>query len=457
MAPASPMSKAAVLIVDDEKNILSSLSRALDLEGYRALVAGSAELALEKLDDADLLLLDVKLPGMSGLELLERLQADRPGLPVVMMSAHGSIQMAVEATKLGARDFVEKPLSYPKLFVTINNTLRLESLERENTALKREVEKRFELIGDSEVMSKLKDRIRVTAPTNGRVLVTGEHGTGKELVARAIHNLSNRADGPFIKVNCAAIPTDLIESELFGHEKGSFTGATATRRGKFELANGGTLFLDEIGDMRLEVQAKLLRVLQENEIERVGSSETIQVDVRVVAATNKELQREIESHAFREDLYYRLNVVPFHVPPLRERRADITLLAHYFVDQACADNNRRQKELTDGALATFETYDWPGNVRELKNIVERLVILVEGQTIDRGDVEEVLPRGAAPASATTSGDGGRLRDRLAAAERAFILEALEANTWQVAATARQLGLERSHLYKKMRLHGISRE
>jgi two-component system nitrogen regulation response regulator NtrX len=380
---------------------------------------------------------------------------------VLMMSGHASIQLAVDATRFGARDFIEKPLNYDELLLRIRNTLRLESLTRENLALKREVEKKFEIIGDSPVIRELKERIAVTASSNGRVLITGEHGTGKELVARAIHGLSKRKKAPFIKVNCAAVPTELIESELFGHEKGAFTGAIRTRPGKFEQAHTGTLFLDEIGDMRMEMQVKLLRVLQENEFERVGGSETISVDVRVLAATNQDLGREIEKGRFREDLYYRLNVVPFHVPPLRERREDIPTIAEHFARQAAAENDRRPKRLAPDALAALAAYPWPGNVRELKNIVERLVILVEDDTITAANVRAVLPAGipglAGGSVGGGSGSGKSLRDKVSAAERGFLLEALEASGWQIARTARELGLERSHLYKKMRHHGITRE
>ena len=454
------MSKARVLIVDDEKNILSSLSRALVLEDYEPVVAGSAELGLEKLaqESVDLVLLDVTLPGMDGIACLEKLHQERPELPVVMMSAHGNIQLAVEATKLGARDFVEKPLSLPKLFLTLDNTLQLESLTRENRELKRWVDQRYELVGESDAIRDLMERVRVTAPTNGRVLITGEHGTGKELVARAIHAQSRRAAAPFVKLNCAAVPTELIESELFGHEKGSFTGAVTSRRGKFELAHRGTLFLDEVGDMRLEMQAKLLRVLQENEFERVGSGETIRVDVRVLAATNKELENEIEAERFRGDLYYRLNVVPFHVPPLRDRNDDIGLLAAHFAEMACADNGVADKRFTDSALEALADYHWPGNVRELKNIVERLVILTAGASIDAGEVRDVLPAtAAAPATLARAAEATALKDKMAAAEHAFLLEGLQRNRWQIAKTARELGLERSHLYKKMKLHDIQRE
>ncbi|MEZ4364463.1 MAG: sigma-54 dependent transcriptional regulator [Kofleriaceae bacterium] len=449
------MPRSSLLVIDDEPNILTTVRRALEIEGYRVDVAGSAAAGLAKLTerDIDLVLLDVMMPGESGLDVLPKLRAAKPDTCVIMMSGNATIETAVSATKLGAYDFIEKPLSSDKLLLTVSNALSFAQLSRENARLRARAKSEYAMIGRSGAIRAIFDKVAKTAPTNGRVLITGENGTGKELVARAIHDHSKRADGPFVKLNCAAIPSELIESELFGHEKGAFTGATQQRRGKFELADGGTLFLDEIGDMNPSAQAKVLRVLQEHELERVGGAETIKVDVRVVAATNKDLPVEISAGRFREDLYYRLAVVPMELPPLRARREDVAALVEHFVEQVCAANDRRTKKVASGAMTLMMQHDWPGNVRELRNLVERLVILTgDTEGITEADVAEALPRVRAVKSAFARGTP--FRDLVAAAERDIIVAALDANEHHVSNTAKELQLERSHLYKKMRALGI---
>jgi DNA-binding NtrC family response regulator len=450
------MARASLLVIDDEPNILTSIRRALELEGYSVEVAGSGSVGLAKLAEGeiDLVLLDVVMPELDGLAVLARIRDKHPDVFVVMMSGNATIETAVSATKLGAHDFVEKPLSSDKLLLTVQNALSFSKLQREHARLSAKARADFAMVGASQAMRTIFDKIAKTAPSSGRVLITGENGTGKELVARALHDHSKRVDGPFIKVNCAAIPSELIESELFGHEKGAFTGATQKRRGKFELADGGTLFLDEIGDMTPSAQAKVLRVLQEGELERVGGDDTIKVDVRVVAATNKNLADEIAAGRFREDLFYRLNVVPIELPPLRERREDIPALVSYFVAQVCEQDDRKAKRLSQGAVSMLMQYDWPGNVRELKNSIERLVILTgEAEDIGEDDVRDALPT-LKPVS-TTYRRGTALKDLVAAAERDLVLEALAANDHHISNTARELGLERSHLYKKMKALGIN--
>ncbi len=447
------MNKATLLIVDDEPNILTSLRRALELEDFHAITARSGSLALDAvaMKAPDLVLLDVAMPEINGIEVLRRLKATWPDLPVVMMSGHSTIETAVEATKLGAQDFVEKPLSTERLLITIDNALALGRLREENARLKAARGDEGEMLGSSPVMKRVFDVIHKTAPTLGRVLITGENGTGKELVARALHEGSPRVDNPFIKVNCAAIPQDLIESELFGHEKGAFTGATRSRKGKFEVADGGTLFLDEIGDMSASAQAKVLRALQEGEIERVGGTDTLKVDVRIVAATNKKMPEEIAAGRFREDLFYRLAVVPIELPPLRERRSDIPILVEYFLGHACALHGRRLKDMDQAAVTLLMQHDWPGNVRELKNSIERLVILTDGNIHD-ADVQAILP--SVKKVQTAYRRGVALREQIAAAEREIVLGALADNAGHVSKTAEALGLERSHLYKKMKALGI---
>jgi DNA-binding NtrC family response regulator len=449
------VARSTILVIDDEPNILTTVRRALEIEGYAVEVAGNGALGLAKVGehDIDLVLLDVMMPGESGLETLPKIRVASPDTVVVMMSGNATIETAVQATKSGAHDFVEKPLSGDKLLLTVENALKFAKLRNENQKLRGRVATDFAMIGRGAAMRAIFDKVAKTAPTTGRVLITGENGTGKELVARAVHEHSKRVDGPFVKLNCAAIPSELIESELFGHEKGAFTGATQQRRGKFELADGGTLFLDEIGDMNPSAQAKVLRVLQENELERVGGGETIKVDVRVVAATNKDLQAEIAGGRFREDLYYRLAVVPIELPPLRGRREDIPQLVEHFLEQVCSDNGRRLKKLAPSAMTLVMQHEWPGNVRELKNVVERLAILTgDAEVITEADVGDALPRVKAVKAEFSRGTP--FKDLVAAAEREIIMAALDANDHHVSNTARELQLERSHLYKKMRALGI---
>ena len=445
-----------VLVVDDEKNILTSLCRMLDLEGFQPEVAGSGPIALEKLEKSpcDAVLLDVRMPEMDGMQVLGEVRRRWRELPVVMMSGHASLDIAVQAIQAGAHDFIEKPVSTDRLLVTLKNAIKFTSLKEEHRALKRRLGRMDTLVGASAAMQRLREDIALAAPSRGRVLITGENGTGKELIARAIHEGSRRAHGPFVKVNCAAIPSELIESELFGHERGAFTGADKARKGKFELADGGTLFLDEIGDMRLEVQAKLLRVLQEEEVDRVGGSGPIPVDVRVGAATNKDLPGEIAAGRFREDLFYRVNVVPILAPALRDRPDDIPQLALHFLSIACEENDRRQKALDEAALACLCSHDWPGNVRELKNTCERMVILTAGDRIGLREVQRLLPD-LRPRTASSGYQRGRpLRDMVADAERDLVLAALADHDGHITNAAASLELERSHLYKKMKALGI---
>ncbi len=445
-----------VCIADDEPNIRKSLGRVLSLEGYDVCDAAHGRQVLQVLERqvVDVVLLDVLMPEMDGLEVLAALRDSQPELPVVMMSGNASIESAVQATKMGALDFLEKPLSTDKLLITVQNALRMARLRRENAELTAQAGGDTEMIGDSPRMRQIAEMIHKIAPSQGRVLIAGPNGTGKELVARAIHRLSGRAEGPFVKLNCAAIPSELIESELFGHEKGAFSGAVKLRRGKFELADGGTLLLDEIGDMSASAQAKVLRVLQEAELERVGGTETLKVDVRVLAATNKDLLAEIDAGRFREDLYYRLAVVPLELPPLCERLEDIPALARQFLQAVCRQNGYRPMVLSEPAVGALMQHGWPGNVRELRNVMERLAILSSGVEISADDVAAVLPGSAAPKPRRATAGLG-LKEQLRAAERQILADSLQAHEGNVAATARALGLERSHLYKKMRAFGIA--
>jgi len=446
-----------VLLVDDERNIQLTLSRALSMEGYSVEVAGGGREALDKIGalPVDVVVMDVRMPDLDGLSVLQKARETRPDLPVVIMSGHGSIETVRSAFKLGASDYLEKPITEKeKLLVAVRNAVALRSLREENAALRREAGP-LEMVGSGPAMRKLFDVIRRAAPSEGRVLVTGENGTGKELVARAIHAGSRRKDTPFVKLNCAAVPAELIESELFGHERGAFTGAVAARKGKFEQADGGTLFLDEVGDMPAAMQAKVLRVLQEGEFERVGGQQALRCDVRVVAATNKDLAAEVKAGRFREDLFYRLNVVPIHAPPLRERKEDVPELAIRFLAEACERNGRRPMKLAREALLALQSHEWPGNVRELRNLVERLAILCDGPEISGDDVAAVVP-GARRPRADRFREGASFHDLVEEAEREIILGALDAHDDHVAETARALGLERSHLYKKMRALGIKR-
>jgi two-component system nitrogen regulation response regulator NtrX len=446
--------KPHLLIVDDEAGIRESLSSILREEGYYVETAGSAEEALERSasGEIEVILLDVWLPGMDGLEALSRLQAmPRPPV-VIMVSGHGTIETAVRATKLGAFDFIEKPLSLEKVIVLVRNAVLQRRLEQENQSLKTELGRRYQVLGESVPMKALRQQIAVTAPTNGRVLIYGESGTGKELVARTLHSSSLRSKGPFVEVNCAAIPEELIESELFGHLKGSFTGATDDKVGKFQKADGGTLFLDEIGDMSLRTQSKVLRALEEQRIEPVGSNQSINVDVRVIAATNKNLEQEIARGAFRQDLFYRLNVIPFFVPPLRDRLQDIPVLARHFLNEFSAAYGKKPRELSDAAMEILVRYPWPGNVRELRNLVERLVIICPQPRIEPHHLPPELFRGVAEAPQQPY---STLHEARSAYEREFILRKLQENRWNMTQTASALGLERSHLYRKMKSLGIA--
>ncbi len=459
---------ARVLVIDDEENILKTLSGILKSEGYEAVTAATAEAGLSRASETaiDCILLDVWLPDTDGLQVLRELKRDDATRPVIMMSGHSTISTAVEATKLGAFTFLEKPLDLDRLLLELRNALRLLELERENLLLKEGAEDEHMLVGRSPLLERLRGIIKQVAPTNSRVLVTGENGTGKEIVARAIYRAGKRRGKPFVKVNCAAIPGELIESELFGHERGAFTGATSFKPGKFELADGGTIFLDEVGDMSQGTQAKVLRVLEEQEFERVGGKKPIKVDVRVIAATNQDLEAKIKHGEFRPDLYFRLNVIPINVPPLREHPDDIQLIADHFLARYAAEHNQRPKQLTKDALKILQGYHWPGNVRELRNIIERLVILTPGDEITPADLAGIIPgierKFAIPlASSGTSReigvadfDSSTLKDAVAACEREIIQRRLDACEGNVKRTAEELGLERSHLYKKMRALGI---
>jgi two-component system, NtrC family, nitrogen regulation response regulator NtrX len=451
-----------VLIVDDEKGIREALKQVLEYEEIEVQTCASGHEAVRAYPEfrPHLVFLDVKMEGMDGLETLKRVRALDPHAQVVMISGHGTIQTAVEATQLGAYDFLEKPLDTDRILLTLRNALQHVVLVSENVRLKQEVHAQYEIVGSSKAIRAVIERLEKVAPTPARVLITGQNGTGKELVARAIHALSPRAAGPFVEVNCAAIPSELIESELFGHVKGSFTGAFADRAGKFELADGGTLFLDEIGDMSLSAQAKVLRALQEGVISRVGSGKTLTVDVRVIAATNKHLEQEIREGRFREDLLYRVNVVPIEVPPLRARRGDIPELVAHFTAELTR-GGLPPKEIEPAAVQRLTAHDWPGNIRELKNGVERLLILAPGATVTEADVERLVGK----ADGAQTGAGGDATWQRAAtfeefkqaAERAFLATKLQEHDWNVSETARTLQMPRSNLYKKIERYGLARE
>jgi two-component system nitrogen regulation response regulator NtrX len=440
-----------ILIVDDEIGIRRSLKGVFEDEDYAADVAASGEECIQMLegDTYDLVLLDVWLPGIDGLETLRQIRQTDASTAVIMISGHATIATAVSATKLGAFDFVEKPLSIEHILLMARNALANRRLEQTNSVLRQQIEARYNIVGESIPVKALRKQIAVVAPTNSRVLIYGESGTGKELVARNIHFQSGRKDGPFIEVNCAAIPEDLIESELFGHTKGSFTGAISDKKGKFELAESGTIFLDEVGDMSLKTQAKVLRAIEQQRFQPIGAQSTRSVDVRIIAATNKNLAVEIKAGRFREDLFYRLNVIPFFVPPLRERDKDIPVMARYFIDIFCAEEGRPSKALTREAIEAMASYSWPGNVRELRNEIERIVIMVSGETI--GPENLSLPNGADNES------GHTLQEARTQYERDLILSKLDENAWNVSQTARVLGLERSYLHRKIKAYGISKK
>ena len=454
--------RESILVVDDEAGVRTSLTGILGDEGYQVEAVDSGEAALALLEGRrfDLLLLDVWLPKLDGIETLARARLLDPEVPVVVMSGHGTIETAVKAVRMGAQDFVEKPLSLEKTLTVVKNALRLRRLEAENRALKEQVQHRWVMVGESPAIHALRSDIAQAAPSNGRAMIFGENGTGKELVARNIHFQSRRAAGPFVEVNCAAIPEELIESELFGHTRGAFTGALSAKKGKFELADGGTLFLDEVADMTLKTQAKVLRVLQEQRFEPVGGTTSVPVDVRVIAATNKNLEEEIRKGAFREDLFFRLNVIPFQVPPLRERREDVPLLARHFIAEIAAEYGRRPKELSPEALSVLVGLPWPGNVRELRNIIERLVIMTPGDRIEARHLPAPLLAGA-PGSAEPPGGpsaAGREYPSLTAAredfERRYIWRKYQECGGNMSRTAEALQVERSNLYRKMKGYGL---
>jgi two-component system nitrogen regulation response regulator NtrX len=451
--------KARILVVDDEAEIRRSVRMILEYEGYDVMEASSGPegVALAEKESPDLVFLDVKMPGMDGLEALQRIRTVSETLPVVIISGHGTVSTAVEATKAGAFDFIEKPLASERVLLTIRNALDQTRLADENRSLKRAVEVRHQMVGESPALRHVWDAIKRAAPTNATVLLLGESGAGKELVARSIHRNSLRSRERFVQVNCAAIPEELIESELFGHEKGSFTGAAEKQIGKFEQADKGTIFLDEVGDMSPKTQAKVLRVLQEGEVERLGSARTIKVDVRVIAATNKDLEAEIEKGSFREDLYFRLSVIPITVPPLRERREDVPLLIRHFAELFSREHNRRPHRFTPAALEFMQKARWKGNVRELKNTVERLLIMTPGDTVDVDDLRDVVRLEARAAGPDNEKNPGTLREFKESAERAFLVGKLRENGWNISKTAEVIGTPRSNLYKKLEQYGITQE
>jgi two-component system, NtrC family, nitrogen regulation response regulator NtrX len=451
---------ARLLVVDDESGIRGALAQVFEYEGHHVRTAedGHEGIAIAEEFRPDVIFLDVKMPGLDGLDVLARLREDDPSALVVMISGHGTIDTAVEATRKGAYDFLQKPLDTDRLLVTLSRALELRGLTQSMADLRSQIESRYEIVGTSFAIRQVLERIERVAPTDARVLISGENGTGKELVARAIHRLSPRADAPFVDVNCAAIPSELIESALFGHIKGSFTGAVADHAGRFEQADAGTLFLDEIGDMSPDAQAKVLRALEQGVITRVGGAKPIEVDVRVIAATNKDLGKRIDDGGFREDLYYRLNVVPIHMPPLRERRDDIPMLVQHFTDIMTKREGMSPRSFETAAIEKLKALSWPGNVRELRNTVERLLILSTGDSVRAEDVEML-----AAGRAAEGGLGGDLlstesfSDFKDGAERAYILQKLRESDWNVAETARRIDMPRSNLYKKIEKYGLVRE
>ncbi|MDA8424426.1 MAG: sigma-54 dependent transcriptional regulator [Nitrospiraceae bacterium] len=460
------MSGETILIVDDEESVRKSLADVMKDEGYEVVTASSGREGIDVLAETQpsLALLDIAMPGMDGIETLRRIRELRPDLPVIMVSGHGTIETAVKTTKMGAYDFIVKPPELQHLTLVVKHGIEETRLREENASLKLSIERRYEIVGESDKIKTLKQQIGLAGPTNGWVLIHGESGTGKELVARAIHRASRRANGPFVEVNCAAIPQELIESELFGHERGSFTGATGMKRGKFELAHGGTIFLDEIADMSLATQAKVLRVLEGQEFQRVGGAKTLKADVRVIAASNKHLVDEIKRGTFREDLYYRLNVIPLDVPPLRDRPDDIPRLVRHFLQEFSAEYGQKTKTMDEDALALFVRYPWPGNVRELRNIIERLMIMVPRPALTASDVpppisnppsEEILREG--PAIAPVRTHAATLKDARAEFEREFIAYKLKEFGGNVSRTADAIGVERSNLHRKIKALGIEAE
>ncbi len=460
--------KPRILVIDDEEAIRKALRMILEYDGYEVIQAATGEdgVRLVEREAPDLVFLDIKMPGMDGLEVLQKLRHLVDTTPIVVVSGHATITTAVEATRLGAFDFIEKPLSEERVLVTARNAVDSRRLRTENKSYRRDAEKRYQIVGDSPALGAVRSAIQKAAPTTATVLIWGESGVGKELVARAIHRESLRRDGPFVQVNCAAIPDELIESELFGHEKGSFTGATDRQIGKFEQADKGTIFLDEIGDMSLKTQAKVLRVLQEQELERLGSNRIIKVDVRVIAATNKNLEEEINKGTFREDLFYRLNVVPIHVPALRDRREDIPALVRHFADNLTRDNNFRRKTFTAAAMDRLKQQHWRGNIRELRNFVERLLIMSSADAVDAKDIPEaggvrmeptVASAGPVAAAAPDWLHAPSLQEFKSGSERAYLVAKLRDNGWNISKTAELIDTPRSNLYKKLEQYQISQE
>jgi len=463
--------KSRILVIDDEPGNRDSMRRTLEYEGYQFVGAstGPEGLALIESDPPDLVFLDIKMPGMDGLDVLERIKSAHPMLPVVMVSGHGSVQTAFEARDSGASGFIEKPFSESILIERVQKELSENRTQTAYRALRQEVDLRYQMVGNSVALQKVQDAVQKAAPSKATVLLQGESGVGKELVARTIHRNSPRSRERFVQVNCAAIPEELIESELFGHEKGSFTGATERQTGKFEQADHGTIFLDEVGDMSLKTQAKVLRVLQEGEVERLGSAKTATVDVRVIAATNKNLEEEIEKGNFREDLYFRLAVIPVFVPPLRDRPDDIPMLIKHYLDALSRENNQKPKRITPAAVEAMKRYRWRGNIRELRNTVERLIIMSAGDIIDVPDLPDVIRSEKAAARPSTPGasspavnpppgaDAGTLRQFKESAERAYLVEKLRENGWNISKTAEVIGTPRSNLYKKLEQYAIKQE
>lgn len=447
----------SIFIIDDEIQICESIKMILDLEGYNVVYSTDPQTGLNRLNEGSFsaLLLDIQMPGMSGFEVLKKVKEKKPNLSVIIISAHGSVENAIKATRLGAFDFIEKPIDRDKLLISVRNAVEQSNLIQENLEIKKTLEGEGEILGNSKAVKDILEMIDKVAPLDTRVLITGENGTGKELVARAIHKNSLRKDKPFIEVNCAAIPNDLIESELFGHEKGAFTGAVQQRIGKFELANKGTIFLDEIGDMSLQAQAKVLRAIEDGKIERVGGGKKIEVDVRIIAATNKNLKEEIEKENFREDLFHRLNVIPINIPPLRERLEDIPILVEHFANEITKKHKKAPVKFCDDAIKFLQSLQWSGNVRELRNIVERIIIIVDKKEVSRNDIEILFAPGQANMDDIIGGSNS-FQEFKEKAERAFILKQLKANNWNISKTAELLEIQRSHLYNKMKKYGIEK-
>jgi two-component system nitrogen regulation response regulator NtrX len=461
--------KPRILVIDDDAEIRKSFKMTLEYAGYDVVLAATGEegVKLVEQEAPDLVFCDIKMPGMDGIDVLHKLQHLRDVMPIVVITGNAEIQNAVEATRLGAFDFIEKPVSSERMLVSVRNAVDTRRLKTENKSYRRDADKKYQIIGDSPALAAVRGAIQKAAPTNATVLIWGESGTGKELVARAIHRESLRRDGQFVQVNCAAIPDELIESELFGHEKGSFTGATDRQIGKFEQADKGTIFLDEIGDMSLKTQAKVLRVLQEQELERLGSNRVIKVDVRVIAATNKNLEEEIDRNTFREDLFYRLNVVPIHVPALRDRRDDIPALVRHFADLFARENNFHRRTFTAAAMEKLKQQHWRGNIRELRNFVERLMIMTSNESVDAKDIPEggvirdlpVAATGEISASAAEQSwmQAATLQEFKSGSERAYLVAKLRENSWNISKTAEVIDTPRSNLYKKLEQYRISQE